>query len=280
MKNKFAVSFLCSSILLTNFVNAEESNTADISREAARQAAENPNEKPVERVEIDERELEQPDDENILQESFVLKGIIIDSDIKEIKQSDVQHIIKPYLDKKVTINILKLIASHIKTFCREQGWLAAVAYIPEQDSTDGTVKIKIMSPNFGKVTFDNQSRLSNDILEKIGENISQNDMVQNNKIENVLYLINEIGGVRARGALIPDAVTQRINLNINVVDDQTKRGIFYLENYGSKSSGRYRMGLIYDIFNIDNRGSRLGLSGLLSSQKSALGQFFNRGLDN
>ena len=55
-------------------------------------------------------------------------------------------------------------------------------------------------------------------------------MVQNNKIENVLYLINEIGGVRARGALIPDAVTQRINLNINVVDDQTKRGIFYLEN--------------------------------------------------
>ena len=105
-------------------------------------------------------------------------------------------------------------------------------------------------------------------------------MVQNNKIENVLYLINEIGGVRARGALIPDAVTQRINLNINVVDDQTKRGIFYLENYGSKSSGRYRMGLIYDIFNIDNRGSRLGLSGLLSSQKSALGQFFNRCLDN
>ena len=60
----------------SNFANAEEPNTADISREAARQAAENPNEKPVERVEIDERELEQPDDENILQESFVLKGTI------------------------------------------------------------------------------------------------------------------------------------------------------------------------------------------------------------
>ena len=260
MKSKLLVGIFCGTILLPNLACAEEFNTADISREAARQASENPEEKFGEKVEIDESELEQPQDENIPNETFQLKGIIIDSDIKEITQADVQHIIDPYIDKNVTINILKIIASHIKTYCREQGWLAAVAYIPEQDSTDGTVKIKIMSPYFGKVIFDNQSHLANDILEKIGENISENQMVQNDKIENVLYLINEIGGVRARGALIPDTITQRINLNINVVDDQTKRGIFYLENYGSNSSGRYRMGLIYDIYNIDNRGSRLELS--------------------
>ena len=86
MKNKVAIIFLCSTILLTNFANAEELNTSNIFHETARQAAENPNEKPVERVEIDERDIEQLQDENILQESFVLKGIIIDSDIKEISR--------------------------------------------------------------------------------------------------------------------------------------------------------------------------------------------------
>ncbi|MBQ7631126.1 MAG: ShlB/FhaC/HecB family hemolysin secretion/activation protein [Selenomonadaceae bacterium] len=280
MKNKLAVGIFCGTILISNFAHAEELNTADISREAARQAAGDPVNKPDEKIDIDERDLQPPINENLQLESFVLKGITIDSDIKEITQADVQHIIKPYIGNKVTINILKLIASQIKTYCRDKGWLAAVAYIPEQDSTDGTVIIKIMSPTFGEVTFDNQSHLADDILQKVGENINSEQLVQNHKIENVLYLINEIGGVRARGALIPDAVTKKINLNINVVDDRKQRGILYLENYGSKSSGRYRMGLIYDFFNIDNRGSRFEVSGLLSSKKSALGQFFDKGLDN
>ena len=277
--NKVVVIFSAASFLLAGNVNAEEFNTADISREAARQAAGETENKPAEKIEVDESEITTPDDK-IPNESFTLKGIIIDSDIKEIKQSDVQHLIDPYIDKNVTIDILKIIASHIKTYCRDKGWLAAVAYIPEQDSTDGTVKIKIMSPYFGKVIFDNQSHIANDILEKVAGNISEDDFVKSDKIENVLYLINEIGGIKARGALIPDTSTQRINLNINVVDDQTKRGIFYVENYGSKSSGRYRAGLIYDIYNIDNRGSRLELSGLLSSKKSALGQLFDKNLDN
>jgi len=86
-----------------------------------------------------------------------------------------------------------------------------------------------------------------------------------------LYLINEIGGVRARGALIPDTLTRTVGLNVNVVNDQTKRGIVYYENYGSKTTGRYRLGVIYDIYNIDNRGSRFEVSGLISR---------NRNLDN
>ena len=279
MKSKVVVTLSAACFLLAASANAEEFNTADTSREAARQAA-GDNENISGKPEIEQQEIEVPEVEDIPNETFVLKGIVIDSDIKGITQESVQHIIDPYIDKNVNINILRLIASHIKIFCREQGWLAAVAYVPEQDATDGTVKIKIMSPNFGEVIFDNESKLADDILEKVAENISKDDFVQNNKIENVLYLINEIGGVRARGALIPDSVTQRINLNINVVDDQNKRGIFYVENYGSKSSGRYRMGLIYDMYNIDNRGSRLELSGLLSSKKSALGQLFDKNLDN
>ena len=280
MKRKVVTIFSAACLLLTGSAEAVEVNTADISREAARQAAGDTEEKTAEKIEIESNDTELSGNDDIPIESFELKGIIIDSDIEEITQEKVQHIIDPYLNKNVSINILRLIASHIKTFCRQEGWLAAVAYIPEQDSTDGTVKIKIMSPNFGKVIFDNKSRLADDILEKVARNINEDQVVQNNKIENVLYLINEIGGVRARGALVPDTLTKRINLNINVVDDMTKRGIFYLENYGSKSSGRYRAGIIYDIYNIDNRGSRFEVSGLLSSKKAALGQLYSKNLDN
>ena len=270
MKAK-VVSVFSAAFLLCNVAHAEEVNTADISREAARQAAGESEPVKVDEVEVTGTEIEETDVEDVIKETFELKGINIDSDIKEIGYEEVQHIIEPYVNEEVNINSLKKLALEIKDYCRQKGWLAAVAYLPEQDSTDGVVTIKIMSPNFGKVTINNQSHLADDILKKVGENISSKHLVQNHKIENVLYLINEIGGVRARGALIPDTLTRTVGLNINVVDDQTKRGIAYYENYGSKSTARYRLGALYDIYNIDNRGSRLEVSGLMAR---------NRNLDN
>ena len=44
---------------------------------------------------MDEREIEQPQAENISNETFQFKGIIIDSDIKKFIQTEVQHIIDP-----------------------------------------------------------------------------------------------------------------------------------------------------------------------------------------
>ncbi len=267
MKTKVASTF-SAAFLLFNVAHAEEVNTADISREAARQAAGEVEPVEVERIEIEEPDSEETDVGDVIKETFELKGINIDSDIREIGYEEVQHIIEPYVDQEVNINSLKKLALEIKDYCRQKGWLAAVAYLPEQDSTDGVVTIKIMSPNFGKVTFNNQSRLADDILEKVGRNISKKHLVQNHKIENVLYLINEIGGVRARGALVPDTATRTIGLNVNVVDDQTKRGIVYYENYGNKGTARYRLGTIYDIYNMDNRGSRLEVSGLISRNEN------------
>lgn len=280
MNNKVVVFFSAACFLLASNAAAEEVNTGDISREAARQAAGDTEERKAENIEIEERDIDTPEDESDVNETFELKGVIIDSDIKDITQSKVQHIIDPYINQQVGINQLRKLAAEIKMYCRQKGWLAAVAYLPEQDSTDGTIIIRIMSPNFGKITFENESHLADDILNKVASNISQDDIVENDKIENVLYLLNEIGGIRARGALIPDSLTKRIDLHINVVDDQRRRGISYRENYGSKSSGRYRWGLIYDIYNIDNRGSRLELSGLLSSKKTFFGQITDNNLDN
>ena len=277
VKNFEVATVFSAAFLFFNFAHAEEINSADISREAARQAAENAGrttqiDEPNNQIELEDVDEENSDVENVIQETFELKGIKIDSEIEEIGYEEVQHIIEPYINQRVNINSLKMLSLQIKDYFRQRGWLAAVAYVPEQDSTDGVVTIKVTSPNFGKVTFNNQSHLADDILKKVGENISDKHMVQNHKIENVLYLINEIGGVRARGALIPDTLTRTIGLNINVVDDQTKRGIIYYENYGNSSTtARYRLGTIYDIYNIDNRGSRFEVSGLISR---------NRNLDN
>ena len=213
---------------------------------------------------IQETEPEKTDNEQQVGNQFELKGIKINSEIK-IKQKHVQHLIDPYINKKVGILELRKLAAEIKDFCRHQGYLAAVAYLPEQDSTDGVVQINIISAKFGQVKINNESSLADDILKEVGKIISTKKDVTNERIEDVLYRINEIGGVKARGELVPNIHTQGIDLHINVVNDQKNYGIFYVENYGNKSSGRYRSGLIYDMYNLDKRGSKLEVSGLISS---------------
>ena len=83
MKEKIAAIFTCG-LFLSNTAFAEEINAGEISREAARQAAGENEENFAESVEVEDSELESESPENVIAETFVLKGIKIDSDIKDI----------------------------------------------------------------------------------------------------------------------------------------------------------------------------------------------------
>ena len=242
----------------------------DNSKEAAKQAAKDDKDlitgKGKVDVDIDVDNQEKPPADERTDEMFELKGVEIESELKKIQQKDVQHLIDPYLNKQVGIPELRELTNKIKDFCRRQGYLAAVAYLPEQDSDDGIVKISVTSAKFNVAKFKNESTLADDILREVGRKISDKKFVSNERIEDVLYRINEIGGVKARGALVPDVHTHGVDVHINVTNNQKNHGILYVENYGNKNSGRYRAGLIYDMYNLDNRGSRLEVSGLLSNE--------------
>ncbi len=264
MKSKILAVCALLTAVSTIFPNtASMENIMEDSKEAARRNA---------GTDTGNLEIETPQDENEVSEgddgaeTFQLKGITIESNIKYIQQENVQHLIEPYIGKTVGITELKQLCEELKTYCRNAGWLATVAYLPEQDSANGVIQIQIFTPNFGAPKINNQSRLADDILNEVGKKISDRKQLTSQRIEDVLYRLNEIGGIKARGALVPNVHTRGIDIGINVENDQTNRGIFYIENYGSKYSGRYRAGLIYDIFNIDNRGSRLEVSGLISNE--------------
>ncbi len=198
-------------------------------------------------------------------DTFLLQNVTVNSDLP-IKQPQLQHIINPYLGTNVGIRELREIANEIKVYCRQEGYLAAVAYIPEQNASGGNVQINLISATFGKVIMHNESHLANDILENVAKNIEASQYVEDVRIEDLLYRVNAIGGVMARGELVPDATSKKIDLHIHVKDDQKNRGILYTENYGNKNTGRYRFGLLYDMFNIDNRGSKLEVTGLISTK--------------
>ena len=198
-------------------------------------------------------------------DTFILEEVIIDSEFGTSFE-ELKKVTDAYVKQRVSIKDLQQLARQITRTYRDMGYLATIAYVPGQETSDGKVTVKVISGKFGEVTIDNQSKLDTNILNSIKENIRLGEAVEGKYIENVLYRINALGGVKATGKLEKIQNSSDIRLVITVVDHQPTRDIVYAENYGSEYSGRYRFGLIHNKYNIDNKSSNLEAGVLISNK--------------
>ena len=198
-------------------------------------------------------------------DTFILEDVILDTEFDtSIKELD--KVKATYVKHRVSIDDLKRLAKKITYAYRQAGYLAAVAYVPEQEAQNGVVTIKVISGNFGDVVIDNKSKLDIKVINAIKENIRLGNAVEGKHIENVLYRINALGGVKATGKLERIKNSGDIRLVITVIDDKRTRDVVYSENNGSENTGRYRFGIVHNSYNIDNQGANLEVGVLFSNK--------------
>ena len=82
--------------------------------------------------------------------SFILKDIKI-TGMTVFKPEDFLPIYEPYLNKEITFKGLQVIAEKIKARYKAGGYLTTVVFIPEQDITDGKVKIRAVEGKMGNL---------------------------------------------------------------------------------------------------------------------------------
>ena len=199
-------------------------------------------------------------------DTFLLKEIIIDSDFDGFVEGLNSTVINKYINQRVSIKDLQKLSREITQAYRKDGYLSAIAYAPGQEIFDGKVTIKVTSGKFGEIVIDNQSHLDTEILNSLKSLIKIGSPVEGKYIENLLYRINALGGVKATGQLEKMGDSTDIRLAITVTDDKKTRDIVYTENHGSEHSGRYRLGVIHNSYNIDNKGSNLEIGGMFSNK--------------
>lgn len=199
--------------------------------------------------------------------SFIMKNIDISEDSSlVVDNEELTKLVSQYINKQLTINDLNLLQEKLTMLYRKSGYPAATAYLPKQDLTDGIVNIKVLSGKLDTVAVNNNSKISDDILEdkisaiKVGEAVTKWD------IDNLLYDLNSINGIKATGSLTSGTKSGTTSLQVNVSGDKPYKGIIYTDNYGSKASGRYRLGTANSFYNFDGRGSDLSVGALISNE--------------
>lgn len=163
----------------------------------------------------------------------------------------------------VTLGMIETVADTITLYYREKGFILAKAYIPEQKVRDGVVTLTLLLGELGGVNVENNRRVSSKRIENIFKK-DLNRPVASWKIEESLYLVNDIPGLSAQGFFQAGEQVGDTLLSVNVLSEDWYTVNTRLDNHGSDTTGEYRAYLDFALHNPLGYGDELQLSVLNS----------------
>lgn len=158
------------------------------------------------------------------------------------------------------------VLAELSSYCRKHGYPAAYAYVPEQKAVGGEIILRIGPGRYGKISLDNACGDSTGHrVEGLIAALRSGDIIRSRSLETSLYNISELHGVNVAGVLSPGAEEGTSDLTVRIRPGKKFAATVYAENYGSKSSGRYRYGLQTALLGLGDTGGRLTAGCLISN---------------
>ncbi len=166
-----------------------------------------------------------------------------------------------------TLNDLNETIRKITGYCRQHGYPAAAAYLPAQTSTDGVVILRVIPGRYGEVKIDNQSKLKERVIQGFlnGLTKEKGKIIRTEDLETTLFSLSDASGNKAVGVLSPGAEFGTSDLTVRIEKGKSTNTILYVENYGSKNTGRYRYGLQHSMYDVGGTGARINVGTLISN---------------
>ena len=199
---------------------------------------------------------------------IALAGIEI-VEAPEIEDAVTKAKLKSMLDaiigRKVSSDLLQDMGNNIKDFYQDLGYLNCETYMPQQEiDLDNVVfKIGIKATELNKVHIENNSQVRDGYIEYLlsslkdyeGKHLNYHDFYEQ------MLMLNDLGTFNLQGqfdAVTPDNVVNNLDL---MAINGTDRAYFTsaIDNFGSLSSGRYRMSGNFEINNPTASADRLNL---------------------
>lgn len=193
-----------------------------------------------------------------------------------IPEAELQALVAERIGQSLTLAELEYTAQRIAEHYRERGWYARV-YLPQQDVTEGTVRIQVLEGRFGGSAVQPQPSARADarsVQATITHRLRPGAPLSSADLERGLLLANDLPGIHASGVLQAGDAQGETQLALNVQDTPLVTGDLGLNNHGVKSTGRAQAvgGLAFN--NLTGGGDQLALR-LLAAQdiRSAVARY-------
>lgn len=167
-----------------------------------------------------------------------------ESEGKHVGSPDVQHLVFLVRDQRrrrgVTVSMIESVADTITRYYRERGFILAKAYIPEQHVRDGVVTLTLLLGELGEIEVQNNKKYKASTIQRIFEPVINKPVTARN-IEERLFFVNDMPGLRTQAYFEPGSQVGDTRLNINVLEEKAFAGNARVDNHGSESTGEFRL---------------------------------------
>ena len=139
-----------------------------------------------------------------------------------------------------TIGQLQQTANLVTQLYRQQGYILAQAYVPQQDISNDTVLIQVLSGKLGQLSTRSSQRYSDKLLMStfVAE---QNKTVNALTTENALLSINDLPGLEVVGIFRPGKNIGETELVLKVNEEIPFEFSVAADNHGVETTGRQRI---------------------------------------
>jgi hemolysin activation/secretion protein len=183
-----------------------------------------------------------------------------------------QVLIADEINKAHNLASLDRVAERVTQFYRTEGFSVARAYLPPQQSADGTIRIAIVEGRYDHIVLKNNSSITDDFLRKIvarnlcetpslseREDACRDRRVRDKGLERSVLLLKDLQGITATAAMGPGERIGTSNLEITATDVRKQLYSLSADNYGSSSTGKIRFNGSAEYYNLRHTGDTLTL---------------------
>ena len=192
----------------------------------------------------------------------VIKKFIIEGN-NSVAESEIQDLIKDFLNKELTLLELDVAAENITNFYIDKG-LWARAVLPDQEIKNNEIKIKIIEAKLGKIIFQKNPDINLGISEKLAEkylkrNLDIKNIFNINNLNKNIQLLDSLPGINSTASLQSGEVDGETDVIVEINETKLVSGNVKTDNHGSRSSGYARLSTALNFNGLFNLGESWSL---------------------
>jgi hemolysin activation/secretion protein len=142
----------------------------------------------------------------------------------------------------LSLTNLRAMTSKISNFYHHNGYFVALAYLPEQDITNGSVTIAVVEGNYGQVTLKNQTDVSDGLANGLLAGLAHGDQITSAPLEYLLLTLSDLPGVKVNSTLTPGAAAGSSDLLVELIPGKRITGSVDVDNAGNRYTSAERVG--------------------------------------
>ncbi len=181
-------------------------------------------------------------------------------------------LVKDAEGKELTLEQVGELADRITDYYRSHNYPLARAIIPAQTIQGGIITIQVMEARYGNVVIDNRGRVSDALLSETLSPLQPNEQIAQDKLDRSLLLLSDIPGMSIDAHVKAGQALGTSDLVLSVAPLPMVTGSAYVDNSGSRYTGKTRFGASVNITNPLHHGDVLGATVLSAGKGLSYGQ--------